>query len=330
MNIQRRALYNSLRMNWLMDPTLEVEPWQVENYREIATSLIFSHLRQEGVDLDKDSFTSLADNCDTPEELTETLFDEEEENLPMETEDKIYLLIFELWRRLETDKPCLSVFCDELDHQIYLYDHQQSQSVEDLQDALANLQVILDENTDQGAEPIEVLESVSNGCANDIETFLYDFISEQIENDNYSYASELLDSFTDYVHDVKWFELLRVRLLSATDGEAAKILVEQLAKEASNEEDLSFSLEVLSEMVQEGQQEAFVKLAEKCTSLLEVEEDFQDLMNICIDYYSCLDEEDKERQIKELLGNRTKKPEQQPFKQNDTDLLNLLKILHRS
>ena len=33
MQIERRALYNLMRMNWQIDPSLPAEPWQVEDYR---------------------------------------------------------------------------------------------------------------------------------------------------------------------------------------------------------------------------------------------------------------------------------------------------------
>ena len=47
---------------------------------------------------------------------------------------------------------------------------------------------ILDENVDEGVPPEQALQLISTYCANDIETFLYDFISEQIDEDNETYA----------------------------------------------------------------------------------------------------------------------------------------------
>lgn len=325
MDIQKRALYNSLRMNWLIDPKLKAEPWQVENYREMTTPLICSRLRQNGLDINKESFTALAEEFESPEEFTASLLEDDE--VDPETEDRIYLLIFELWRRLETDKPCLSIFCDELDHQIFLFDQSQIQDVEDLQDVLANLQVILDENTDQGADPIEVMESINRGCANDIETFLYDFISEQIDNENFSYAQELLDSFIEYVEDIKWFDFLRMRILKHTDPEGAAVLIEQLVEEASEDEDLQFNLELLCEMVQEGEEDTFVYLIKSSIPLLETEEDFQDLLAICSDFYRCQDQENKEKAIQSLLQNRPQQGLLAEFTSSDSGLARLLEIL---
>jgi hypothetical protein len=325
MDIDKRALYNSLRMNWLIDPSIEVDAWQVENYRDMSQPLMFSRLREHGLDFSKNNFCQLAEGYDTPEELTEALIDLEE--AAPETEDRVYLLVFELWRRLETDKPCLSVFCDELDHQIFLYDRNQAQDVEDIQDILSNLQVILNENADQGGDPIEVLHSVNKGCANDIETFLYDFISEQIDNDNFSYASELLDACIDYVDDDKWFEFLRVRIMTHTDPENARILVQQLAEEALVENDLQFNLELLAEMVQDGDPEPFKELTLQTSEFLEREEDFQDLLTVCLDYYSCQDQEAEERQLLGILESRSQKPLSNSFDKTDQDLEKLFLII---
>lgn len=325
MDIQKRPLYNSLRMNWLIDPTLEVEAWQVENYREMSLPLLFSRLKQYGLEFDKESFCLLADEYETPEDLTDELLGNQV--LEVEDEDRIYLLLFELWRRLETDKPCLSVFCDELDHQIFLYDQGKTDNVEGLQDALSNLQVILDESCDEGGDPLEVMESVNTGCANDIETFLYDFISEQIDNGNYSYAIELIDGFINYIEDDKWYEFLRVRILGHTDPEGASILIQQLAEEACNDDDLSFNLEVLSEMVQEGDEESFVSLVKRSMPLIENEDDFQDLLNICTNYYCCQDLEEKEKALHQLLENRAQKAPTEKFFQDDPDLKRLFDII---
>ncbi|MCB1111566.1 MAG: hypothetical protein H7A37_08645 [Chlamydiales bacterium] len=326
MDIKRRALYNSLRMNWLLDPSLEVESWQVENYREMSLPVIFGRLRRHEIDLDKAQFVALAEEYDTPEDLVDDILEEDEE-LTIEERDLIYLLLFELWRRLMTEKPCLSVFCDELDHQIFLYDRGQARNAELIEDALSNLIVILEENTDQGADPVEVLESFNLGCANNVETFLYDFISEQIDNDNESYASELLDNFSEYASDAKWFDFLQVRLLIKTDPDGAGTMLEQLIEDAQEEPNLDFNLEVLSLMVQEGEEEVFVRLVRHSLPLLETEEDFQDLITICADFYRCLDKDQKEEALQDLLDKRAPIDSGRPFNDNDPAADELITIL---
>src|SRR5438128_2674617 len=116
MQIERRALYNSLRLNWLQDPAISVEPWQVEDYRSFSIEKIFEQLKQKNIHLNKASFVALAENADTPEDLTDDLL--ADSDLDAAAQDYIYLHIFELWRTLIPEKTCLSIFCDELDHQI--------------------------------------------------------------------------------------------------------------------------------------------------------------------------------------------------------------------
>ena len=53
MELERRALYNSLRMNWLIDPTIQADAWQVEDYRLMSYKAIFDRLKEKGVHLDR-------------------------------------------------------------------------------------------------------------------------------------------------------------------------------------------------------------------------------------------------------------------------------------
>lgn len=325
METERRALYNSLRMNWQLDPSLAVEPWQVEDYRALSLDKIFELLRLQEVFLDRNTFIQFADNFESPEELSEHLLDDAE--VDYATQDQIYLLVFELWRRLVPEKPCLTIFCDELDHQINRYDSGSNRDFESIQDALANLQVVLDENTDQDIDPVVAFETISQGCANDLESFLYDFIAEQIDVQNTSYASELLDDFGPFVKEVKWFDFLRARLQAETDPFASDILIHQLIEEAEAEPDLEFNLEILSFLVAGGDRNDFVSLVHKSLPLLEAEEDFQDLLSVCADFYHRLDQETVEASIQEILKRRSKRDLEKPFERNDPDVVQLFKVL---
>ena len=312
MKLEIRALYFSLRMLWLEDPTIEVETWQVENYRQMSLPLLFSRLRQHGVNLDKARFQAAVEDVDTPEELTEELGDAE----------PVYLLILELWRRLEKERPSLSIFCDELDHQIHYYHQGRHGHEEELQDLLANLKVIVDENVDAGGDPIEVMEMINAGCAQDIDSFLYEFIGDQV--DNLSYASELIDSFEDYIFDGRWFDLLRIQVASATGPAVAARMLDDLVDEALEDSDLDFSLELLGYMVQGGNHQQFVQLVRKTLELIELESDFQELITICADYYGCLDMCDEEAQLQQLLNHR---PDSTAFDSDDDAVATLNAIV---
>lgn len=325
MEIDRRALFNSLRISWLADPSMKVQPWQVEDYRALALEDIFARLRKKDINLDRVSFSALCENADSPEELCDLLLADVE--LEASEQDQIYLLVFELWRRLLSDKPCLSIFCDELDTQIFAYDHGKISRVEDIQDAIANLEVILDENTDAGAKPVKVFEMVSNCCANNLETFLYDYIAEQIDNHNYPYAADLLDGFGHYVQDVSWFDFLRARLLSHADPESSDEIIRQLLQDIKKQHDLDLSLEVLSFLANGGDPELFRTLARQTVSLLETEEDFQELLAICADYYHFLDQDQEEQLIQQILKDRPQDALESQIQPKDVKVKEFLKII---
>lgn len=326
MQLEKRALYNSLRLNWLIDPQVTVALWQVENYREWTIDGLFDALKKHQIQLDRTLFNALAEDCDTPEEFTDSL---DEKAIDAAEQDEIYLIVFELWRRLLPEKQSLSVFCDELDHQIYLYDTDQVTTAEGIEDILANLKVILDENVDNGADPVDAFEAISAGCANDIESFIYDFISEQIDNQNLSYASELIDAFSDYATDVKGFDLLRTRVMadsdSDSDPEALEILIDQIMEEAKEDADVGFNLDVLNFLAKLGNKILFLKMLKQSLPLLQTESDFQDLTQVTQQYFHFLDDDVKEQALEHLLNRRSKLKLDQPFKKDDPDLQELVK-----
>lgn len=325
MDIQRRALYNSLRMNWLLDSSIRAEDWQVEDYRSTSLDEIFKRLHEKDIFVDKISFCALSNNVDSPEEMTEALL--EEMDVTDKERDQIYLLIFELWRRLVTEKPSLSIFCDELDHQIHLYDQNQIDNTEGLQDALGNIQMILEENIDQGVKPEQVFETIKFGCAHELETFLYDYISEQIENGNESYASELIDDFEECLEGDIWFDLLKARLLADSDPETAEEVIKKLIQKSTKEADIDFNLEMLSFLVKGGDQGDFIKMVKRTIPFLETEEDFQYLLDICGDYFRCLDLDEKEQEVHNMLKQRAQQDLESPVNPNHPHLKELLKIL---
>lgn len=302
MDIQRKALFNLLRMNWLLEPVIDVVDWQVEDYRALTLGQLFQRLEKEEIRLDSHSFVAHAEQFDSPEAFTDSLVAEDGGDAAVE--DRIYLLIFELWRRLLPERSTLSIFCDELDHQIGLYDADKLGEFESLEDALANLQAILDENCDLGNEPHEVFRTVCEACANDLEEFLYDFIAEQIDAGNEPYATELLDGFYGYVSDIKWFDLLRARVLAPTDLAAANQLVRKIVADTGDDKDLIFNLEVLSYMVQGGERETFIELVQKSFPAIAREGELSDLLAICAEFYQRLDYEDEETALHTILEKR--------------------------
>lgn len=324
MQRDRKALYNSLRMNWLLDPSIDVEPWQVEDYRSLSWDTLFEQLKAHDLRIDKDTFLAIAEDYDNPEECADDLVADLE--VDSKSEDQVFLLIFELWRRLIQDKPALSIFCDELDNQIHLFDEGRGDDSA-LQDLLANLKEILDENVDDGTEPAEAYESISICCANDLSSFLYDYISQQIEDNNESYAIELIDNFYDYITDVKWFDFLRAKVAATMDAQIANEQIHQIMDEWNSEEDLDFNFEILEFLTQFGDSKLFNHLVKKTIPLIETEEDFQDLLATCIRYFHFLDKESQEKKVEQILKTRASKDLDLPVDKNDPHVGELLKTL---
>lgn len=326
MEHERRALYTSLRLNWLRDPTVPVEDWQVEDYREMPFSVLFERLKTHQIPLDRISFLAYAEQHDSPEELCDEILSER--RVDSKTHDQIYLIIFELWRRLVSDKPCLSIFCDELDHQIYIYDEGDIDNSEQIQDIIANLQIILEENADQGADPLTVFEYVSAGCAHDIESFLLDYIADLIDNDNFSYAAELVEGFSEYITEQKWFQLQKIRLIAHNEPRTTTRLIAQLLDEHQEDEDkLDFSLEVLHFLATEGDATLFKDVLVRVLPLLESEEDFQDLLDICLEFHQNRDNDGKVNALQTLQANRREKDASAPLDPSDNALSRLRQLM---
>lgn len=327
MELERRTLYNLLRMNWQNDPNLAVQPWQVEDYRVMPLEALFKRLKENDIFLDRVSFLALAESLETPEDLADELL--ADRNLDPLGQDQVYLVIFELWRRFVPEKLCLSIFCDELDHQIDLYDRGEIDDAEPIQDVLANLEVILEENVDNGGNPQEVFEEINLKCANDLESFLYDFIADQIYNKDYIYASELLEDFTPYVKDLIWFDFLKACVVAVSDVPQANRLIRQIIKETEDDvnADAELNLEILSFLAQEGDKDLFVTLVKKTLPKLESEEEFQDLLAIVAEYFHRLDQDAKEQAIQQILKERARISPETPHDPGAPNVAQLLKVL---
>ncbi len=325
MELSRRASYNLLRYSWLEDPSLEVQPWQVEDYRTLPDEEVFSRLENNGITLDYDLFLNSSYSFDSPEDYADNIT--EGKPISEKTRDQIFLLIFELWRRFTPEKLSLSIFCDELDRQISLFDSGELETDESMQDVITHLQAILDENIDDGAKPVEVFQAVCVNCFHNLEDFLYDYTLLQIELGNESYASELVEGFGPYLKGSKWFELLEIQLLALSDVEESMQLLKKTVQKAMKDDDFEYNLDILAFMAKVGDEKDFVKLAKKTLPILELEVDFQDFLIIFKDYCHFLDLDDKEREIDQIIKKRHSIPSTQILDKNDPQLEALKKII---
>lgn len=323
--MERRALYHSLRVNWQLNPNLKVKGWQVEDYRKIPPEELFSRLETLGVPLDYARFISLAEEEDTPEDLAEAVLPDEVEE--QEVADQIYLLIFELWRRFLSERQTLSLLCDEWDHEIDLYEAGKPESLEGIGDVIGRFITLLEETEDQEEDPQVLFDSVVQGCAHDIEGFLYDFSLAQVEEQNFSYARDIVDAFLPYAKEKHWFKLLDAEISAHFDLESSHRIIHQLLKECPEIDDLEFNLEFLAYLAQKGEERSFFQLVKITIPQLQIEEDFWDLLTSCEDFFHFKDAETEEAWVKALRLRRFKNDPHQKLDPNDPDLHELQKLL---
>lgn len=328
MELKGKALFNLLRISLLEEKKPEeIQAWQIEDLRKLTIEELFSRLKRMSLILDEPSFYLYAENCETPEELADLFCGDEESQ---EKRDQVYLPVFELWRRLIKDKFCLSIFCDELDHWIELYDRGEVKNEEPLQKVLSLLEDILDEAFDEGVDAKQILKEVAGYCAHDLEQFLIDYITDQIVKRRATYASELIDAFSDYSSDPTQFKLLRASMIALSDLETANRLYAQLLEELYESPDLEMALRLAEQLIHHGHLQLFWKAAKCALSLVKTEEELQILLVMIAEYYRCRDKEEDERQIQALLDSRTSLPLSSPVQKTDPALIDLATLVRNA
>ncbi len=314
MELHTKAIYNLLRLDANGTSPSEVESWAVEDLRSVPLEALFQKLSELGISLDRGSFTSFAAECDTPEDLADLLL---EDSADPKLHDRVYLLLFEVWRKLFPEKQSLSIFCDELDHLIFLYDEGALESDEPIQDILANLQEVLEENLDEGKSPPAIFQAICEYCAHDLEEFLYDYIAELLDNGDLGYASELWEGFSPFLPKSVWFEFLHARIVSFTDPLKANAEVARILNH-KREFETMFLFEVLHFLSVSGEHPLFIAVIQTLIAQLEMEEEFQELMAIAASYYRRLDQDEVEKSIERLMEKRSKGSH--PFNPQDPDV----------
>ena len=301
MEFQGRALYNLLRFNAIEDDSPhQYQKWQVEDYRELTSEVLFQRLKKVKVILDEESFQKYALNFDSPEAFCDYLTSDE---VDVEEYDRIYLLVFELWRRYRKDCRSLSIFCDELDLLMKLYDGQQEDLDDRIQAHLIELENFLDEQVDHGVDSKKIFEETASYLAHDIETFLYDFIFDLIEKGSETMASELIDDFMPYVKRPIWFEFLRLKLFLTQDLEGFHSLSRRFCEKVLEVKDFDLLIELLDLLVEAGQADLFLWTFEEslkeATSAAMIEE----LVEMVLEFFESIDDLKRVKLIEEWYAS---------------------------
>jgi hypothetical protein len=246
---------------------------------------LFSRLINCGFSFDQESFGYLAKEAESPEELFDML------TVDKEKSEEIYLSLFELWKRLIPDKKSISIFCDELDHLIHDYDVDSYDSEEKLQEKIFLLQDILDGGVDAKQNPHEIFALVSDYLAHDLESFIYDYIYEQIEADRDTLASELLDGFYPYVQEVLWFDYLRLRLFFKNPSEEISTFFGHFVESLIAHPDVDLFLEVLNLLLQKDCEQLFLSFFRFVVSRIETYTQVVEMLELASRFYKLVGKE---------------------------------------
>ena len=325
MLLQRKAFYNLIRLNLPRIeagelPITDLQEWQTANYRNKTTEELLQQLKGLQIDVGSSGFEVFGAHFEAPEEIVEVLAKERE---PLE-KDQLFLIFFELWRRIFPEKRTISIFCDELDNQIVAYNVGTPHAIAD---ALTHLQQLLDEQVDQGLGAHQAFQLIQIYCANDLESFLFDYILAEIDAGNYSYAKELLDGFKRYVQDPIWFDYLQARSAILEDPEEGYELLERVIEEIHPNMDLDLLEEMLFFLANTGNHSLFYILAKKVLPLLKTEEDFQEFLEACYAHYDYLELKLPSLAIAALFYSRNGCDPENPLLQSDPGIKEIRTIL---
>ncbi len=314
MKVASKALYNSLRISAWQDPDISVEAWQIEDWRALAQEELFKRLGDYGLVWDRATFISYANEYDSPEELVEDLIEQEEDELEeggVQKQDCLYLLIFELWRRLVPEKQSLSLVCDELDEQIFAYDRATLERREPLEDALSSFYTLLQESLDNGLSHEEVFSAVVEYCANDIPSFLYDYMSELLDQHENSYAEELLEQFYPFMPEKCWFDLLLARLVAVHSTRQAALRIRQIFLDHLPNPDINLNFEILAYLSHGADIEFFKEVALHTIGLIDAEEDVVELLHVTHEFFGSYGRADIQRELERLMQRRSQLPREE-------------------
>lgn len=325
MDFQGRAFYNLLRFNSMEDPAMRnYEKWQIEDYRSLTDQELFQRLKKLGLAIDLESFMEISLNFDTPELLSEYLTPDEAE---VETIDKIYLPLFELWRRYKKDCRSLSIFADELDLWMQVYDGQKEDIDDIIHAYLFELENFLDEAADAGKDPKEVFAFISSYFAHDIENFVYDFVYDLVEKESLMAASEIIDAFIPYVKREIWFEFLRLKMFAKQDVEQFSSLAHRFAEKVIEIKDLELLMEVLDLMIDHSLIDLFFEFFKQGLALIMTSHQLKEMAYVLKDFYDSIEDHRKSQLVQNYLLIISKKDNSKKLIKNDPLIEELAKLL---
>jgi hypothetical protein len=280
-----------------IERAMESENFIPNNPKSFSTNELFQKLETLNASLDAQSFQSLSDQFESPEELTAHLT----KQLQIDEKTALYRIVFELWKRLCPEKKSLSIFCDEFNEMITHY--KKGQRENENADLVAFLQYILEENLDSGIKPKMAFQNIQSYFQHDLEGFLYRYILDQINEGHAGYASELLDGFYNYLSKTSWFDYLKIRKAILDNPEEGFSHLGAFITQQKKRGDLSLLLEIYNYVAHSAHHGLFNTNLSSVLHLIETESDFLKALQLTIIYYEHIDK-NRALNLSSLLAKR--------------------------
>ena len=304
--IESRALYYSLRRNWEKNPDFEVEKWQVTDYRCLDDQTLYEEVAIFSPALDPDQFNRYASMFDSPEDMA-LFFAEDQEDNPKKV-DRFYCAIFELWRRNIHDRVCVSIFCDKFDRLMDSYHTGELNDTALLDECFDELIMFLKDYSDGHESKEDVFQAMAQGCAHDLEEFIIQYISEQIDEGRREYVREWIEALSEFVDDKTFFLMLYSRSYIGSDEVQSRELLEEALEQIEPKEDLDLLIEALEIAIEGG----FVSLVQKIAiDIFSVNcsiEDIYEVIESLKDFAHDVEYSQLEKSLSDVSLNLHKKP----------------------
>jgi hypothetical protein len=290
------------------------------HYSALSDRELFLILQKFDFHFDKETFGYFGADLESPEELFELL------TVDKEKHEEIYLAIFELWKRVFPEKKSISLFCDELDHLIHEYDMNHLVYDELLQEKIFLLQNILDANVDSGEKPKRIFAAISDYLAHDLESFIYDYIYEQIELEKDTLASEVLDGFYPYIHEKLWFDYLRLRLFFHAPSDELAIFLSHFVESLISKPDLPLLYEFLQFLLDKNCIQLFQRVFQFVASRIEKNRDLEQMILIAVRFYKLSENFQYSNYLEEGLKEVKAFPQDKKFSDTNPWYLKVLQV----
>lgn len=295
-----RALYNLLQTKAQREDSHEAADWQIRDYRALSIEELFRGLSNLGLDMDVDQFEKAANEVEAPEDIAASIAP------PGEPRNRVYLYLFELWRRLMDDRETISIFCDELDKTISAYEDDPVSNDEILYVSLKELIGILEQNVSLGQKPKILFAMISDFLSQDLESSIYNYIQDLIEQDRRMVASEITSNFAPYVEQTLWFDLLRVKLLHGATTEDTTAVMSLFLERLEQAKDLDLYFELLHYLNKTGHLELFERVFVNALELVKTGDEYVESLDILFEYYHLNDRKREEKIVKRILADKAK------------------------